>query len=365
LTSATASTVDSRTLPLPTDAAREMTVPPESATGSALPPEPPEPAVSAEPSAEGGPRGQKLKPAAYPRWAMADQKLAATSPALVVPSWRLPWSVVRLAIEGWFDDRCGSQAAALAFFALFSLAPMLVLVVAVAGYVVDASLLPDRIFSELSNVVGAGAAAAVRATVAQAHLSQWSSQATIASIVVTLVGATATFAELKAALNVILKCQTSAAPTAPAFSKVTWAFVKARLLSAALVMGLGFMLIATLAFDALLALLGAPIASVVTWLRLDLLVTAALLALAFTVLLAVLPDAPIAWRDALWGGVVAAVMFTLGKYGFAYYLAAAGTANAFGAAGSVAVTLMWLYYSAAVFFFGAQIVRARQSVERA
>ena len=286
----------------------------------------------------------------------------ATAPAAWSLAWPLSWAVVRDAIEGWFNDRCGSQAAALAFFALFSLAPMLVLVVAVAGYVVDASMLPDRIFSELRNVLGTSAAEAVRATVAQAHLSKWTSEATIASIVVTLVGATATFAELKSALNAILG--TSAAAT-PAFSKLTWAFVKARLLSAALVMGIGFMLIVTLAFDALMSVLGAPIASVLTWLRLDLVASAAVLALAFTVLLAVLPDARIRWRDAIWGGVVAAVMFTLGKYGFAYYLAAAGTANAFGAAGSVAVTLMWLFYSAAVFFFGAEIVRARQRAERA
>ncbi len=238
---------------------------------------------------------------------------------------------------------------------------MLVLAVAVAGYVVDASALPDRIFAELRYVVGLNAAEAIRATVAQARLSEWTSEATIASIIVTVIGATATFAELKSALNAILG--TEVAPT-PAFSKLTWTFVKARLLSAALVVGIGFMLIVTLAFDAVIALLGARFSSALTWLRIDLVASAAFLALAFTVLLAILPDVKVRWRDAAWGGVVAAAMFTLGKFGFAYYLAAAGTANAFGAAGSVAVTLMWLFYSAAVFFFGAEIVRARQLIDR-
>lgn len=273
----------------------------------------------------------------------------------------MPLLVVRHAVEGWFNDRCGSQAAALAFFALFSLAPMLVLAVAVAGYVVDASALPDRIFAELRYVVGVNAAEAIRATVAQARLSDWSSEATIASIIVTVIGATATFAELKSALNAIL--DTEIFPT-PAFSKLTWAFFKARLLSAALVVGIGFMLIVTLAFDAAMALLGAPFASALTWLRIDLVASAAVLALAFTLLLKILPDVAVRWRDAAWGGVVAALMFTVGKYGFAYYLAAAGTANAFGVAGSVAVTLMWLFYSAAVFFFGAEIVRARHLIDR-
>lgn len=283
------------------------------------------------------------------------------APGLIASTLTTPLLVVRHAVEGWFTDRCGSQAAALAFFALFSLAPMLVLAVAVAGYVVDAAALPDRIFAELRYVVGLSAAEAVRATVAQARLSEWTSEATIASIIVTVIGATATFAELKSALNVILG--TEAAPT-PAFSKLTWAFVKARLLSAALVAGIGFMLIVTLAFDAVIALLGARFSSALMWLRIDLVASAAFLALAFTMLLAILPDVRVRWRDAAWGGVVAAAMFTLGKYGFAYYLAAAGTANAFGAAGSVAVTLMWLFYSAAVFFFGAEIVRARQLIDR-
>lgn len=269
---------------------------------------------------------------------------------------RRPLNIAWKAADGWVDHRCDSQAAAVAFYALFSLAPMLVLVVAIAGYVLDASTVSEHIFVELRNVVGVTAAEAVRATVAQARLSDWSSQATIASIVVTLVGATATFAELKAALNGILGYQRD--PKIP-LSKITWTFLKARLLSAALVAGIGFMLIGSLAFDALLSLAGKSVGPVFTWVRLDLIASVAVLGLAFAVLLMVLPDIEVRWRDALWGGSVAAVMFTAGKYGFAYYLAAAGTANAFGAAGSVAVTLMWLFYSAAVFFFGAQVVRAR------
>ena len=286
---------------------------------------------------------------------MADVQLPLTT--RVINFLRAPFVVLWQAIQGWFDDRCSSQAAALAFFALFSLAPMLVLVVAIASYVVDASVVPDRIFAELSNVIGANAADAVRATVAQAKLSDWSSEATIASLVVTLVGATATFAELKSALNVILVTPI----TAPsAFSSLTWAFVKARLLSAALVAGIGFLLIVSLAFDAMMTMVGAPFANVLNGLRVDLFASALVLALAFAVLLKVLPDAYVLRKDAFWGGVVASIMFTLGKYVFAYYLAAAGTANAFGAAGSVAVTLMWLFYSAAVFFFGAEIVCARR-----
>lgn len=270
---------------------------------------------------------------------------------------RAPFVVVWEAIEGWFDDRCSSQAAALAFFALFSLAPMLVLVVAIAGYVVDASVVPDRIFAELSSVIGANAAEAVRATVAQAQLSNWSSEATIASIIVTVVGATATFAELKSALNAILVTRII---VPPAFSSLTWAFVKARLMSAALVAGIGFLLIVSLAFDAMMAMVSASFVSALSWLRVDVIASAGVLALAFALLLKVLPDAYVRWTDALWGGLVASVMFTLGKFVFAFYLSAAGTANAFGAAGSVAVTLMWLFYSAAVFFFGAEIVRARR-----
>ena len=299
---------------------------------------------------------------------MADVKNSAESVASTLARYRLraprqwsallrrPLNIAWQAAEGWVDHRCDSQAAAVAFYALFSLAPMLVLVVAIAGYVLDASTVSEHIFVELRNVVGLSAAEAVRATVAQARLSDWSSQATVVSIIVTLVGATATFAELKAALNGILGYERELKMP---FSKITWTFLKARLLSAALVAGIGFMLIGSLAFDALLSLAGASAGPAFTRLRLDVIASVVVLGLAFAVLLMVLPDIKVRWRDALWGGSVAAALFTGGKYGFAYYLSAAGTANAFGAAGSVAVTLMWLFYSAAVFFFGAQIVRPR------
>jgi membrane protein len=274
-------------------------------------------------------------------------------PALMTSFVKATATLLWRAANNWVDHRCDSQAAAVAFYALFSLAPMLVLVVAIAGLALDAAVVSEKIFVELRGVVGASAAEAVRATVTQARLSEWSRQATIASIVVTIIGASATFAELKAALNGILGYQREASV---ALSKITWTFVKARLLSAALVAGIGFLLIGSLVLDALLSLVSSLTEPLFASLRLDVLVSAIVLALAFAVLLRVLPDVHVRWRDALRGGFVAAVLFSVGKFGFAYYLSAAGTANAFGAAGSVAVTLMWLFYSAAVFFYGAEIV---------
>lgn len=261
------------------------------------------------------------------------------------------------AAQRWLDLRSDSQAAAVAFYALFSLAPMLVLVVAIAGFVLDTQVVSQQIFVELRRVLGQGAAEAVRSTVTEARLSSWSGQATIASIVVTTVGASATFSELKSALNQIFGYQRAAAIP---LSKLTWAFLKARLLSVALVAGIGFLLIGSLVLDALLSLAGSAASLSVARLPLEVAIGVVVLALAFAVLLRVLPDVPVRRHEALVGGLAASALFSVGKAAFSYYLSAAGTANAFGAAGSVAVTLMWLFYSSAVFFYGAQIVRVMQ-----
>jgi membrane protein len=280
-----------------------------------------------------------------------------------------PIKVISLAVEGWFRDRCVSNAASVAFFALFSLAPMLVLVVTVASYGARSSNVAEQIFSQLQLTIGDAATQAIKETVSNAHLSEWGASATIASLFITLLGASATFTELKAALNsIFLGPPKQDAP----FAHATWAFIRARILSGALVVGLGVVLIIavvaqtiasffvqqiTPAFSAILQ----PFATALNFLHVDALTSAGLLAVFFTVLLVVLPDSKINWTQAFIGALVATSLFIAGKYAFGFYLTVASTANAFGAAGSAVVTLMWIFYSAAVFLFGAEVLKALQT----
>jgi membrane protein len=280
-----------------------------------------------------------------------------------------PIRVLSRAIDGWFRDRCLSNAASIAFFALFSLAPMLILVVTVASYGARSTDVASQIFSQLELVIGVAATQAIKQTVSSANLSDWSASATIASLAITLIGASATFTELKAALNsIFLGPPQQNAP----FAHATWAFFRARILSGALVIGLGGILIIAVIAEGIasffvqqmtptFSVILQPIAEVLYFLHFDSLTSAALLAASFTVLLVVLPDIKIAWIQALIGALVATGLFMFGKYAFGFYLKAASTANAFGAAGSAVVTLMWIFYSAAVFLFGAEVLKALQT----
>ncbi len=255
------------------------------------------------------------------------------------------------ALQGWSDDRCGSMAAALAFYAAFSMAPMLVIIVAVAGYFVGAEAVEGRLIGEIRNLIGEDSATVVQAMIANAWKSGKGWTAWISAGAVVL-GASATFAQLTQSLNVIWHQSPSDPPL--------WALIHVRLRSFGVVVGIAFLIVVLLVFDAAVTfflenVLGLQ-AGMRRWAmygqRLIVLLT---LIAAFAVLLKVLPAPKLRWRTVIVGAVASALLFSIGKNLFGLYLSRAGTANAFGAAGSLAVLLMWLYFSSAVFLFGAEI----------
>ena len=262
------------------------------------------------------------------------------------------------ALMAWADDRCSALAAALAFYAIFSLAPMLLVIVSIAGYLFGADATSGQLYGQLRSVFGPEAATFVQYAVESAWKSRASTSATVFSIIAILVGASVTFAELKSALNTVFKCQ---APLDVPLLLSTWTLVKARLLSFALVTGLAFLLIISLVLDAgVVALQHFVIQDTqlnVIFQTLEKSVSLVLLTFMFAVLLRVLPDTHVPVRAAATGAACASVLFVLGKSLFALYLTSIGTNDVFGAAGSLAVVLMWLYYSSAVFLFGAEIAR--------
>lgn len=268
----------------------------------------------------------------------------------------------------WATNRCSAMAASIAFYASFSLAPTLVIVIAVASFFFGGDAVQGRLFNEIRGVMGDQAAAGVQAIVANAWHANIATRTTVLSLCGVLIGASATFASLNHALNTIWPAHSINGMKASLVG-----LVRVRLISFGLVVGVGFLVVVLLLLDAAVAIVGhwvwgeqspsyllASIAQHLTAL--------VVLVLAFAVLLRFLPDTALHWRDAVVGGIAAALLFTGGKNLFSLYLAHAGMANTFGAAGSLAVVLMWLYYSAAVFLLGAEFAaaagRRRQARER-
>jgi membrane protein len=254
-------------------------------------------------------------------------------------------------------NRCPAMAASIAFYSAFSLAPTLVMVIAVAGWFFGADAARGELFHQVHNVLGNDAAAAITTILANAHRAgNAGGIATAISLSMLVIGASATFSSLHAALNVVWP------PDGTRASSV-FALMRVRLISFSLVLGVAFLLIVSLVLDTAILFVGrwlwgnSPFVIIGNLAQLA--VGLIVLSAAFAALLRFLPDADVRWRDALVGGIVAAVLCSAGKKLFALYLAHAGLATAFGAAGSLAVLLMWLYFSAAVLLLGAEFSAAR------
>ncbi|KVN97784.1 ribonuclease [Burkholderia ubonensis] len=282
-------------------------------------------------------------------------KRQITSDATRVARQQANWALN--AFKRFSSDRCTTMAAGIAFYSAFSLAPMLVMVIAVAGWFYGDDAARGLVFQQAHQLIGNDAAASVQTIVQNAHRSgNRGGLATLISFGALALGASATFSSLSAALSVIWPA------TESRWSSVL-GLVRVRLISFGLVLGVAFLLIVSLLLDTAITFVG-------TWLwgdspyiaitdLLQFFVGIAVLAGAFAALMKFLPDARVAWHDAAIGGAVSAILFSGGKKLFALYLAHAGTASAFGAAGSFAVLLMWLYFSAAVLLLGAEFAAAR------
>ncbi|WP_250463986.1 YihY/virulence factor BrkB family protein [Caballeronia sp. GAFFF2] len=279
----------------------------------------------------------------------------SSTPVAVGRTSRFGWVVWFVdPVRQWIQDHCLMFSASISFFAAFSLAPTLVIVIAVASVFFGADAVQGRLFDEISGVVGPDAAHALEAIVANAWHADIARSTALLSAGGVLIGASATFSSLHSALNVIWPT-----PIVSAKESIV-SLLRVRLMSFGLVVGSGLLVVALLVLDALVEVLGHwafgdgnpfIILSSVTQRAISL----GMLTLAFTLLLKFLPTTRMMWRDAALGATAAAMLFEAGKRLFAFYLAHAGTANMFGAAGSLAIILMWLYYSAAVFLLGAEL----------
>lgn len=285
----------------------------------------------------------------------AAQKQAAAEPwAPPQGNWlSQQWQMIKAAVTAWVDDYAPSMGAALSYYTLFSLAPLLIIVIAVAGMVFGQEAAQGQIVAQLRGIMGEQGAVAVEGMLSAAREPTKGVVATIVGIAILLLGATAIFAELQSALDRIWRVP------APKEESGIWHLLRTRLLSFGLVFGLGFLLIVSLVVSAALAALGKWWGG---WFQgwdvlleiLNFAVSLGIFTLLFAMIYKIMPRANIPWRDVWTGAAVTALLFTIGKMLIGLYLGKSSLASGFGAAGSLVVLIAWVYYSAQIFLFGAE-----------
>ena len=264
-------------------------------------------------------------------------------------------ALLRCALAEWFAHRAASKGAALAFYTLFSIAPILIVVIAIAGFFYGTQAAQGELLAQLKGLVGAQGAEAIQLVLAGARNHEDGRWATLVACALLLFGATSVFAELKDSLDQIWQVP-------PLENASWWDIVRTRLLSFGLILVLAFLLMVSLVLSAALAVLerywgGIWKDAVVLLSWLTSAISFGVIAVLFGVIYKMLPRIKLSWRDVVIGALGTATLFSLGKFAIGAYIGNSGVANSFGAAGSMIALLLWVYYSAQIFFLGAEFAR--------
>lgn len=265
-------------------------------------------------------------------------------------------SMLRDAASKWNAYNAPRLGASLAYYTLLSLAPLSILLVAICGLVFTRSAAESSLLGQLQGIVGHSAANTLRTVLDSAHQRRSGAIASVVAVVVLFFGASGVFVELRDSLNLIWDAHSGA-----------WRgwgdLVIQRLTSFVAVLGLGLLLLISLVLSAALGLLSRffgdliPAGAAIGGEMLNLVVSPLAVAALFALIFKFVPDVPIAWRDVVIGAVVTSILFSVGRVALSFYLRTAGVGSAYGAAGSLVAFVVWVYYSAQIFFFGAILTR--------
>ncbi len=267
------------------------------------------------------------------------------------------WTILKDTFNGFTDDKGMKLSASLSYYTLFSLAPLLLLLISLVGFFLGRDAVQGQLFSEINGMVGNQAAAQIQETIKNLELSGKTTTAVIIGAITLIIGATTVFAEIQDSINIIWKVK--------AKPKRGWLkLLKDRLLSSSLIVGLGFLLIVSLVVNGALQGLNDilksyfPDITVVIFNILNVVISFIVITILFGVIFKVLPDVNIRWKQVRVGAFFTACLFMLGRFLIGFYLETAGAASAYGAAGSIIIILLWVYYTAAILYFGAEFTRA-------
>lgn len=279
------------------------------------------------------------------------------------PLKQLRWDDIKClfidSFEQWNKHNAPRLGASLAFYSLLSLAPLLLVLVSIVGLAFGHSAAEHDTVQQVQSLVGPAAGKAVAAFLQGSRNTTHGIIATVIGLVTLLMSASGVLIELRDALNTIWGVQT---PSGSGFGMIT-AFVKQRLFSFAIVLSIGFLLIVSLVVSTWISALGALSASVVPWEAalmhvVNSIISFVVISGLFAAIYKIMPDVHVEWRDVIPGGIVTSLLFTIGKLLLGIYLGRASYASTYGAAASIVILIAWVYYSAQIFFLGAEFTRA-------
>lgn len=265
------------------------------------------------------------------------------------------WCLFKTAFDQWWAESPFQLAAALAYFTLFSLAPLLIIVTGIVGLFSGTETAQNYIFGGLADLVGEQSAKAVQEMALNANREGSGLFATIIGVALLLFGAGGVVSQLQSSLNKIWGVETKT-------RRGWWPIIRARFLSYAMLLAIGFLLLVSLAVTTVLSAVSEYFSHLLPglafiWPVLDVAVSFGFITVLFALIYKVLPDVHIAWRDVWVGATLTAFLFSVGKFLIGLYLGKGSVASAYGAAGSLVTLLLWVYYSGLIFYFGAEITR--------
>ena len=278
-------------------------------------------------------------------------------PNVMTLNWKSLPALMKDTLRGWSDHGSLRLGAGLAYYTVFSIAPLFLIVLAIAGLWFGPEAAQRELFAQLEGLVGQEGARAIQAMVTSADKSHAGGWATVVATITLFAGATGVFAQLQDALNLIWQVR-------PRPGTGWRHFVTTRILSFAMILAVGFLLLVSLVISAGLAAAGKFMnglipAHEIFWQVVNFIISFGMITLLFATMFKYLPDVKIAWHDVWLGALFAAFLFNVGKFALGFYLGRGSVTSAYGAAGSLVVVLLWVYYSSQTLFLGAEFTRAR------
>jgi len=260
--------------------------------------------------------------------------------------------LIKSAVGDFLEDGAFRLSAALSFYTILSFAPLLLVVVGIAGYLGASEAMSQQIVDQMRTLIGPAGGEMAKAVLENADEPQKGIISIIIGLVTLLFGATGVFVQLQDALNTIWEVERKPGGSA-------WSFVRSRLLSFAMVLGIGFLLLVSLVLSAAITLIQNQFATGQgsLWQAINTGVSMIVITILFGLMYKILPDVKIGWRDVVSGAIITGVLMTLGKFAIGLYLGHSSVGSAYGAAGSLVVLLVWIYYSALIVLFGAELTQ--------
>ena len=264
--------------------------------------------------------------------------------------------IIKEVFKEFSADNIVKYSASLAYYTVFSIAPLLIVITTLFGFLFGKEAMQGRVYEQLNNLVGSQAAVQIQDIIKNIHLSRNSFFATVISLIILLIGATSIFGEIQDSINKIWGLRMKK-------HKVWWKLILTQLLSFSLILSIGIIMILTLLLNAVVAAFGKFIGKFINNYSIyfiqitDNILSFVIVAFLFALIFKILPDAKIGWKDVLFGGFFTAIFFTIGKMGISFYVSVSNITSLYGAAGSIIILMVWVYYSSIILYLGAEFTK--------